>query len=314
MTFGTKLSHRQLALLAITGCYIIWGAASPIFKWSMQEIPPYTLGFLRFILAAAIIYPFIAKKIAIKKTDYMKILTLAAVGITLSISLFLLGLQMTSSINVPIISAIMPLLMVIGSVWYLHEKLKKRFITGAIISFIGILVIVLEPLLITGPDGSIPGNLLILLSVICGVIYTLLLKKYSLPYPALTIVFWTFLVGGILFLPAFITEVVLLQPFVHFDGKAIIGIGFGAIFSSAIAYFLYAYSLKYLTASEVGIFIYVEPIVTVLIAVPLLNEIIHPTYLIGSLIVFIGLFIAEAHRHHHHHHMHVLHQKEHENT
>lgn len=299
-----KLSHRQLALLAMAGACIIWGAASPIFKWSMEEIPPYTLAFLRFILAAVIILPFMYKHIPVKKSDFTKLLTLAGVGITLHIALFFIGLQMTSSINVPVLSAIMPILLIIGSVWYLKEKLKKRFVIGAAISVIGIAIITIEPLLVTGPDGSIPGNLLILLSVIFGVMYTLLLKKYALPYSSLTLVFWMFLLGGLLFLPAFITELILLNPLPHFDGKALVGIGFGAIFSSAIAYFLYAFGLKHLTASEAGIFIYLEPIITVIIAVPLLNEVIHPTYIIGSLIVFAGLMIAEVHRHRHHNHTH----------
>lgn len=307
-----KFTKRQLALLAMAGACTIWGAASPIFKWSMEEITPYTLGFLRFILAAILILPFMYKDIAIKKSDVGKFLILASVGITLHISIFFIGLQMTSSINVPILSAIMPILLIFGSVWYLKEKLKKRFIFGSAISVIGILLITIEPILITGPDGSIPGNLLILLSILFGVAYTLLLKKYALPYSSLTIVFWTFLFGGILFIPSFITELILLQPLANFDGKALIGIGYGAIFSSAIGYFLYAFGLKYLTASEAGIFIYLEPIVTVLVAVPLLHEIIHPTYIIGSIIVFAGLFIAEVHTHHRHHlrhHIHALKEK-----
>jgi drug/metabolite transporter (DMT)-like permease len=302
-----KLSNRQLAILALAGACIIWGAASPIFKWSMQEIPPYTLAFLRFMLAAVFVLPFVYKNLTIHKSDFNKILTLAAVGITLHIALYFVGLQLTSSINVPILSAIMPILLILGSIWYLKEKLKKRFIIGSGISVIGILIITVEPLLVTGPDGSIPGNILIILSVLCGVIYTLLLKKYSLPYSSLTIVFWTFLLGALLFLPAFATELMLLNPFANFDEKAIIGVGFGAIFSSAIAYFLYAFGLKYLTASEAGIFIYLEPIITVLVAVPLLHEIVHPTYIIGSLVVFAGLFIAEVHRHRHHHLRHHLH-------
>lgn len=304
-----KLTNRHRAILAITIATIIWGAAAPIFKWSLQEIPPYTLGFLRFILAAILILPFIYKDIAIKKSDFSKLLTLAAFGMLLGIGLLFVGLQLTSSINVPILAAISPILLIVGSAWYLHEKTKRRFIFGSIVSLVGILIIVIEPLLITGPDGSIPGNLLILLSILAGVVYTILLKKYNLPYPALTIVFWTFLLGSMLFLPSFITELVLFDPFSHFDAKSWVGIGFGAIFSSAIAYFLFTYGIKYITASESGIFIYIEPIITILIAIPLLNEIIHPTYIVGSIIVFAGVFIAEAHRHHHHH-LHALKHKE----
>ena len=311
LKYYMQLSKRHLALLSLAIAYIIWGATAPIFKWSMEEITPYTLGFLRFMIAALIILPFAYKKIAIKKEDIPKFLMLATIGITLSISLFLTGLQLTTSINAPILQSITPLLMIIGSVWYLHEKLSKKVIIGGTISLIGVLLIVLEPIFVSGPDGSIPGNILILLAVAGGVIYTILLKKYHLPYPAVTIVFWTFLFGGLLFLPAFLTELIFLQPFSQFDVKGVIGVGYGALFSSAIAFFLYAYSLEYLTASEVSIFIYIEPVITVLVAIPLLHETINSTYILGTFIVFLGIFIAEVHRHHHHHHhIYVIKHKE----
>src|SRR5690242_18679701 len=99
-----KFSKRTLAILALAGASIIWGAAATIFKWSMQEIPPYTLGLLRFFLAAIFILPFVYKKLAVKKNDFVKLSYLAFIGITLHIALFFLGLQLTSSINSPVIN------------------------------------------------------------------------------------------------------------------------------------------------------------------------------------------------------------------
>jgi|SRR6185369_480475 len=297
-----NLSKRHLALLALTAASIIWGAAIPIFKWSMQEIPPYTLAFLRFFLAAIFILPFVYKKIAIKKSDIVRMLFLGSIGITLHIALFFVGLQLTTSINVPIIIAATPIFLILGSVWFLHEKIKKKVVFGTILSLIGIIIIIIEPLLVSGPGGSIAGNLLVFLSILCVVVYTLLLKKFDLPYPALTIVFWTFFLGSLLFVPSFIAEVFFLNPFSHMDGKSLIGIFYGAIFSSALGYFFYNFGLEYITASEIGIFTYIEPIVTVLVALPLLGEKINSIYIIGSIVVFIGIFIAEAHLHYHHHH------------
>ncbi len=296
-----KLSHRHLALLAFISVSIIWGAAAPISKWSMQEVPPFMFSFLRFTLASLLILPFIYKKVAIKKEDIIKLLILGVFGITFGVGLLLAGIQLTSSINFPIMNAVSPIFLVLGSIWFLNEKVKKRFILGGLISLIGILLITIQPLLITGPDGSIPGNLLVLLGILSSVVYTILLKKYQLPYPALTIVFWVSLLGGLLLLPSALTEAILLKPFTHFDGKALIGIGYGTFFSSAVAFFLFTYGLKYLPANETGIYIYPEAIATVAVAVPLLHEIIHPVYIVGTVIVFLGLIISEAPIHHRHH-------------
>ncbi|HEX8932148.1 MAG TPA: DMT family transporter, partial [Patescibacteria group bacterium] len=254
-----------------------------------------------FLLAAIIILPFIYKKIWIAKADFFKMLYLAFVGITLNITFFFLGLRLTTSINVPIINAAAPIFLIFGSVWYLHEKIKLKVLIGTLLSMIGLLIIILEPLLSTGPDGSIVGNLLVLLSVLSAVIYTLLLKKFRLPYPALTIVFWTFFLGSLFFLPAFLSEALILHPFAHMNSRSFIGIGFGAIFSSALAYFLYNFGVEYIDGAEIGIFYYLEPIATILVALPLLGEKITLLYILGSIIVLIGIFIAEAHIHYHPH-------------
>ena len=290
-----KITKRHLALLALASSAIIWGAAAPIFKWSMQEIPPYTLALLRFLLAAIFILPFVYKFVWIKKSDFIKMLYLAFFGVTLDIALFFIGLQLTTSINVPILNSITPIFLIFGSIFYLGEKIKLKVLVGTILSLCGVLLIVLQPLLVKGPDGSILGNILILLSILSVIVYTLLLKKFDLPYPALVIVFWTFLLGSLLFLPGFIAEAFLLHPFAHMEGKALIGIGYGAVFSSALGYFLYNYGLEFIDGTEIGVFSYIQPIITILVAIPLLGEKLTPIYIIGSIIVFIGLFVAEAH-------------------
>ncbi len=50
---------------------------------------------------------------------------------------------------------------------------------------------------------------------------------------------------------------------------------------------------------EVGLFTYVDPIIAVLIAIPLLQE--YPTvhFFLGSVLVFWGIFIAEKRIHYH---------------
>ena len=83
------------------------------------------------------------------------------------------------------------------------------------------------------------------------------------------------------------------------DYRGWIGIIFGVIFSSAIAYSLYNYGISKIDAQEVGIFGYIDPIIAILIAVPLLHE--YPTlyFYMGTFFVFIGIVIAEGRIHWH---------------
>jgi len=301
-----KLTRRHLAIIALIINSIIWGAAAPIFKWTLQDVPPFTLAFLRFLFAALILLPFVFHKITVHYKHFHKLFLLAFIGIFIHIGTLFVGLQFASSINVPIISAVSPIIMILGSFFYLHEKPRMKVIVGTLLSLAGVLFIVIQPVITHGPDQSLFGNLLFVASMIAMVIYTLLLKKFNLPYPAATIIFWIFLFGALMFAPFFYIEQQTAFTLSSFDFKAIIGIFYGAVLSSIVAYLLYDYGVTYMTGSEIGIFGYLEPIVTILVAMPLLGEVLSFEYLVGSIFVFAGIIIAEGRlRHHHLHHHHL---------
>lgn len=51
--------------------------------------------------------------------------------------------------------------------------------------------------------------------------------------------------------------------------------------------------------TEVSVFVYIDPIVTILIAAPLLGEKPDATFLVGAILVFGGIFISEGRLHWH---------------
>jgi drug/metabolite transporter (DMT)-like permease len=76
-----------------------------------------------------------------------------------------------------------------------------------------------------------------------------------------------------------------------------IGVIYGVFFSSALAYFLHNYALSKLPANRVGVFTYLEPPVAVLIAIPLLGEYPDLFFIIGSALVFVGIYLSQRHPH-----------------
>ncbi len=302
-----KLSKNQLAVLALIVANIIWGAAPPIFKWSLEDIQPFTLIFLRFFLAAVIIFPFTRKKLKIQSVDWPILIFLSMIGLTFNIAYFFVGLKLSSSINAPIISSAAPIFIIIGSAFFLHEKPKRKVIQGTLISLIGVLIIVLRPVFEKGMDSTLIGNLLFVVSMGLSVFFTLLLKEIAHKYNPLTLMFWIFLISSVSILPLVFFEAGQTSQLLYFDTKSIIGIIFGAVFSSAIAYILLAFAIKYISANEVAIFSYSDPVITIIIAKPLLGEIVTNTFLIGSILVFFGIFIAENRIHYHP--IHLLKQK-----
>ena len=294
-----KLTRHQLEGVAIIINTIIWSAASPIFKWALVDIPPFTMAFFRFLIASLILLPFVFNKLKISIDDFYKLLVLSFVGIALHIAFFYLGLSLAPSINVPIISSTTPILLIIGGMFFLHEKPKRKVVSGTLVSLIGFFIIILQPILEQAAVGSIIGNIYYALSVVTLVLYTILLKKYNLKYSYTTIMFWIFLLGALAFFPMFLLENKGGNPLVFFDFRGSIGIFYGAILSSLVGYFLYNYAVRFIKAQEIGIFMYLDPFVTALVALPLLGETITFTYLLGSLFVFLGIFISEGRLHYH---------------
>ncbi|CAN5124061.1 DMT family transporter [soil metagenome] len=288
----------KIAILCLVTANIIWGFSYPLYKWSLENVPPFTFAFLRFFLASFLILPFIRHSLTIEKKDIKYLVLLSLFGITFGISLLFLGLQHSTSINAPIVSATGPIFLLISSLLFLHEKPQKRVIFGTCISLAGVITLVLGPIFASGLEGSIYGNLLLIFSTIGGILHTILLKKIIDRNNHLTITFWSFVIGSLPLLPLVVYESVQQGGFlIHLNSHGVIGILFGVIFASAIAHTVNSLGIKNMKTSEVGVFSYIAPIATILLAVPLLGEKITPLYIFCSLLVFLGIFISEERFH-----------------
>lgn len=287
------MSKNKKAILALIVANIIWGAAAPIFKWSLHDIHPFTLAFLRFAIPAVGIGIYLRGRLKIRWKDSLTLFLAGFFGITINIGAFFLGIERTASINSPIISSAGPAFLILGAVMFLGERPKRKMLVGNLVSLTGVLLIVAEPLLHTTPSASIAGNMLLILATVGATAGTLFVKDIAKKYNALTIAFWTFTIGAVSFLFPFLQETHQygLLPQLHFAG--IIGIVFGAIFSSFIGYTFLYWALHYLLASDSSIFTYMDPIIAVLIAAPLVHEYPSVLFVVGAATVFFGVYIAE---------------------
>lgn len=291
--FLSRLSTHQKAIFALIIANIIWGAASPIFKLALQNIPPFTLALSRFAIATLILFPFVHKELhrfVNEVKNWREIIGYALTGVTINIIFFFLALRLTTSITAPIIGSSAPIMLLIFAAIFLHEQTTIKKVLGAVISFIGVLLLIIEPLLDKGIDGSIVGNLLLVIATLGAVGQTIYGRKLAHKYPPLSLTFWAFFIGSLTFVPFAIPE---FLNFPTLDIRGISGIVYGAVFSSTIAYSLYAWGLSKIEASEAGLFAYIDPVIALVLAYPLLGE--RPTayFAFGSVLVFAGIFLAE---------------------
>lgn len=300
-----KLFKKYLPYIALATAAVIWGANTPIMKVTMLYVPVFSLAFLRFFIASLILLPFVYKQLHFQRKDWFSLFLCSFLGITILITLYFFGLKLTSALNAGVIGGTMPILSLVFASFFLNEKMTKKVIIGAILGLLGILVIVGKDLLTRGLDISPLGDVLIFLSNIAFAAYITLSKKLSKTYSPLTITFFIFFVGSLFFLPGVFADL-SLNPFWYatMPVGAYIGILYGILFSGLIAFSLWQYGLSKISEGKSGFFLYISPVVTSIIAIVFLSEIVTEEFLIGTLLIVIGLFVAEAHLGHKHPHHH----------
>ncbi len=289
-------------VLALIITNIIWGGASPIFKFALENIPPFTLAFIRFFFAGLIFLPLAIlnwEKVSLKR--WVEIFLIGFFGIVINISFFFLGLKKTESIYAPIIASSGPVFLYIFSIIFLKEKPKLKVFSGTIISLLGILLIIFSPIFLenkTVSFGEIEGNLFLLLATLGYVFSALIGKDLMKKVNPYFVSCFSFLFSSLLFL-IFVPNELRYWSFNQLNLNGWIGIIYGVFFSSALAYFLFYWAIKKIPGQEIGIFTYIDPVVALIIAWPLLGE--KPTllYLFGSILVFGGIYFAENRIHWH---------------
>lgn len=292
------MPNRVKAYLALFTMAVIWGAALPIVKPSLDYVSPFQFLFFRYLIAAPLTLPvfiYYLLKLKLKGKILLKIFALEFLGTPLLLPILYFGLQRTSSLEASLIGAAGPIFVVLGGIIFLHEKEETKEWKGLTLSFIGTLILVLEPL-ITGKNHSasfsFSGNLLILTYNLIYTIYVLLAKKIYKTIPKLFVTSFSYFISLIslylllLFLGQSASITLLAIPSVGLAS------GYMAIFGSIVALTLFLYGQNLIEASEASLFTYLQGIIAIPFAYLMLNESVNFPQLIAIIIIAAGIFIG----------------------
>lgn len=286
----TKLNP---AFLYLTCAALIWGATIPIMKLTLTQVPLFSLSFIRMGVASILFLPFVIKELKIERVDFKKFFLLAFLGTNLNLGLFFFGLKLTQAINASILVASVPLFTLVAAHFLLKEKIAIKLVLAALIALIGIIMIIKIPAL-GSETKSIIGNLLLLASSLAWVGYEIIAKKLLKKYSASSITFYTIAIGAAIFFPLFLFEF-FKNPlwFTSVTSIGFMGIVFGIIFSSLIAYWTWGKGLSLLPAGQASFFIYLDPVSGITFSIILLGEKISPAFIAGSALILAGVFLAQ---------------------
>ncbi|MCL2417547.1 MAG: DMT family transporter [Bacteroidales bacterium] len=274
---------------------VIWGLS---FVWSEQILKvysPITMITIRLCLASLILFAFVKFAKKLQKLDRKDWGLMVLVALCQPFAYFIgesYGIVYSSASFAAIMIALIPL-MVPLAVWLVFGiRSQWTIFLGLVISFGGILYMILGDNFELVVD--IRGILFLSMAVLAAVFYALCISKLTERYNNFTIVFYQTALGTLMFLPLFAS----LGGFqelrsVPFDFTIFRNIMLLAIFGSGVAFICYVESIKQIGAVRAAMFANLIPIVTVIGAFFLLNQVFTVQKLIGMSVVILGLFVAQ---------------------
>jgi len=288
------------AHLALLGANFIYGVNHIIAKGIM----PHKIGatgfvFLRILGAGLmfwIIKPFIKEKVA--KSDFVRLLICAVLGVAGNQMLFLHGLNLTSPIDASIIITAVPILVLIFSFLLLKEKITSNKIAGVTLGSLGAILLISYGSTETG-TSSFLGNLFIFLNACSYGLYLVLVKPLMSKYNTITVVSWIFLFGFIFIFPFGIQEA-LNTNYEAFTLHTYLTVAFVILGTTFLTYLFNIYALNNVSPSVNVSYIYLQPTISFimvafyayLLGQDQYNEDINWVKIGSCLLVFLGVFLV----------------------
>ncbi|MBT8245987.1 MAG: DMT family transporter [Winogradskyella sp.] len=289
------MSSRIKAIIALFIVQLLYGINYTFAKTVMNENYIKPLGFvlLRIICATALFWlmSLFLPKEKIEKKDFKTIFFAAVFGVFINMIFFLKGLEYTTPIHASTIMTIVPIVILVLSVFILKERITQLKTLGIVIGFIGALVLTLYGQSARVADNIPLGNLMIFLNAVSYSIYVILVKKLTNKYHPFTFIKWLFLFGLIFVTPFGYSELssVEWQSFTPYISFSVAFVVIGATF---LTYLLNPWAISKLKASTVGIFIYLQPVIAGLFAILSGADFIDTIKISAMLLIFLGVYFV----------------------
>lgn len=286
----TKLRIYAAIILAM----IFWALSFIWFKIANESFRPITIVFFRLVIAVVIMFLYLSVTGSIgkiRKGDRKLFLLLSVFEPFLYFIGESYGLTYVSATVGSVIISTIPVFVTIGAWILFRERLRVINYFGIVISFLGVLVFIIDR------SGSFSYNLkgigLLFLAVFSAVGYNLTLGRLVSHYSPVFIVYVQNVIGAILFLPVF-----LLFEMNHLSDTTITFSSFIpvielALFASCGAFILFAFSVRNMGLARANVFTNFIPIFTAILSFFILGDKLTVRNMLGMIIVITGLMLSQ---------------------
>jgi drug/metabolite transporter (DMT)-like permease len=272
-------------LVVVQVCFATLGIAGKI---ALRELSSPALVLARVGGAAIIfflIHRFTSNERTISRRDYGRLALYSVLGVSLNQLLYLAGLKLTTATSSQV-------LIVAGPAITLAVGILRGTERGTLLKWTGIALAATGALALVAavPADNRLGNVLIMINVTIYSLYLVLVRDMVRAHDPLTVITWVFIFGTATLLP--ICGLPLLREMGNVSATGWWAVAWIIAFPTVAAYFLNMWALNHVESSTVSTFVYLQPVLTALMAAAVLGE--RPTARMIPSAVLIAAGVAVA--------------------
>ncbi len=295
-SFASRLWEKPLILLWIAP--LLWSGNIVLGRALGNIYPPVSLAVGRWLIALALLAPFVAtrcwKQRTLLRLHWPLILACGAFGVAGYNALVYVALQTTPAANVAFLNSTLPLMVPIAAMILNREAIPARAIVGIALSFTGVAWIVARGDLRALTGFSLHGGeFLVLFAVANYAIYSVLLRRKPKTLDPLVFLAATML-AGLLVLAPFLAWELASGARVPFDARSVAAVVYIGVFASLISFILWNRCVAMLGSTVTGISFHLVAVFSALLAFATLGERVHSFHLIGITLILSGFFLATS--------------------
>ena len=289
-------NSKALPYLEALFAVIVWGASFIATKVALRDILPVTVVWMRFAMGVLILGLMVVVRrqfALLNRNEWLYFAVLGFLGITFHQWLQSNALQTSEAGTTAWIVSTTPVFMALLGWIILREGLGWLKSAGILLAFVGVLLVVYDGRLssISLRSFGKPGDILILISAVNWAVFSVLSRRGLKTHPATLMMFYVMSFGWV-FTSVLFFATQGISDIHRLTANGWMAVAFLGVFCSGLAYIAWYDALKALSTAQTGVFLYIEPLVAVVVAFFILGEPITVASLIGGGIILLGVWLV----------------------
>ncbi len=285
----------NLPSLALLLAVILWASSFIALKIAFFAYDPMVVIFSRMLIASICFLIFsrrVTEALHYRRGDYKLIVFMAFCEPCLYFIFEAKAVQNTTASQAGMISALLPILVMIAAALILKEEVKAKSWLGSFIAVAGVCWLTLESSPSIDAPNPLLGNFLEFLAMVCAAGYTITLKSLTERYSPF------FLTATQAFIGCFFYFPFLFLPSTSLPNQLYLGPSLAVIYLGAVvslgAYGLFNYGVKYLPANKASSYVNLIPIFSVIMGCVILGEAFNAWQLCAGVLTIGGVYLTQS--------------------